>query len=104
MVDDREPRLTRPALLVLAALLERPREEFSGADIRRLTGIATGTLYPILMRLEDAGWLGSRWEEVEPREVGRPRKRLYLLTGYGVVKAKAATTLSPRSMGTHAWA
>ena len=68
IAEDRAYRA--PALLMLTALLERPDDELAGADIRALTNVATGTLYPILLRLEDAGWLASQWEEVDsPREL-----------------------------------
>lgn len=86
----REPRLSHQTLKVFALLLEAPREPFSGADIVRRTGMLSGTLYPILMRLEKAGWLTSKWEELDPAAVGRPRKRLYRLTGLGYNKARAA--------------
>lgn len=65
-------------------------EELAGSDIARITGLASGTLYPILMRLEDAGWLKSRWETEEPTALGRPRRRLYKVTGIGARQAKAA--------------
>ncbi|ARO89100.1 transcriptional regulator [Nitrosospira lacus] len=63
-----------------------PQDHLSGADIRMVTGLSSGTLYPILMRFEDAGWLTSRWEDVEPSNVGRPRKRFYKITARGQVK------------------
>ena len=50
-------------------------------------GLATGTLYPILLRLESAGWFVSRWENVDPTAVGRPRKRFYRLTAAGLAQA-----------------
>lgn len=103
MARDREPRLSRPALLILTALLERPTDELAGADIRTLTNVATGTLYPILLRLEEAGWLTSRWEAADPREIGRPRKRLYSLTALGATRAREATVLTTVPSGTLAW-
>jgi DNA-binding PadR family transcriptional regulator len=72
-------------------------------DIRRETKLAAGTLYPILMRLEEAGWLGSRWEEVDPHEVGRPRRRLYRFTAVGARKARAAFGQFGAGRGTLAW-
>ncbi len=87
---EQNPRLTQPSLRVLARMLNDPMREMSGADLRRDVGIASGTLYPILFRFEEAGWLKSRWEEVEPRDAGRPRRRLYLLTGAGQVHARTA--------------
>jgi PadR family transcriptional regulator PadR len=75
---DREVRLSQQSLTVLRLLLDRPLEESSGAEIARATGLGSGTLYPILARLEGAAWLTSRWENVKPRG-GTPRRRLYKL-------------------------
>jgi PadR family transcriptional regulator, regulatory protein PadR len=66
---------------VLDALLTKPNS--SGADVNRSTGIASGTLYPILLRLEEAGWLTSAWEAGDPVTLGRPRKRYYAVTAEG---------------------
>jgi PadR family transcriptional regulator, regulatory protein PadR len=55
---------------------------------RRLT--AHGTLYKALGRLEDAGLLASRWEEEElATQEGRPRRRLYTVTGEGARRLAA---------------
>jgi PadR family transcriptional regulator PadR len=70
-------------LRVLEAFLENPSAELSGADILK-RGIASGTLYPILLRLESAGWFKSRWESINPAKAGRPRRRLYRLTPTGL--------------------
>lgn len=66
---------------VLDALMTGPNS--SGADVARSTGLASGTLYPILLRLEDAGWLTSEWEAGDPVTLGRPRKRYYAVTAEG---------------------
>lgn len=86
----REPRLTSQTLRTLAVLCARADIEVSGADIARVTKIASGSLYPILARLEQAGWAESRWEEDDPRDLGRPRRRLYTITGLGARKARTA--------------
>jgi DNA-binding PadR family transcriptional regulator len=52
--------------------------------------VLSGTVYPILMRLERAAWLESEWEEIDPRQAGRPRKRLYRLRALGYNKAQEA--------------
>jgi len=74
----------------MRVFIERPKERLAGSDIWRQTGVFTGTLYPILMRLERAGWLDSEWERLDPSEAGRPRKRLYRLTGVGYNKTYKA--------------
>jgi DNA-binding PadR family transcriptional regulator len=84
------PRLTGPTLKVLGALIQAPIEGFSGADLSKATAVPSGTLYPILIRFENAGWLASEWEVGDPAQLGRPRKRLYIFTTVGVQKARAA--------------
>jgi PadR family transcriptional regulator, regulatory protein PadR len=84
-----EPRLTTQTLKALAALMS-DRNELSGAEIAQTTKLASGTLYPILLRLEQAKWVESRWETEDPRELGRPRRRFYRITGLGAKKTRAA--------------
>lgn len=74
---------------VLARLLQEPAAEWYGFDLIDQTKIKSGTLYPILIRLEKAGWLESHLEDVDPRVVGRPARRLYALTGEGERLARA---------------
>lgn len=76
-------RLTQPALKVLRALFEQPKEGLSGADFARITGVSSGTLYPLLSKFERVGWVKGQWELSEPSEIGRPRRRFYKLTGTG---------------------
>ena|ERR1700710_2765303 len=99
-----EPRITGPTLKVLGALLSSPRDELSGAEVGRATKLASGTLYPILLRLKRAGWLQSRWECEDPSELGRPRKRLYRVTAVGTKKARAAHKALEPSFGRLSWA
>jgi DNA-binding PadR family transcriptional regulator len=90
MGTEQQLRITTQTLKVLAALMSDRKEDISGAEIARSTKLASGTLYPILLRLEEAGWVKSRWEVEDPRELGRPRRRLYEVTGLGVKKARSA--------------
>lgn len=83
----RDVRMSFQTLKVLEAFLESPTEERSGADIHKRSALASGTLYPILLRLESAGWLVSRWETIDPSAAGRPRKRLYRLTTSGLSRS-----------------
>jgi PadR family transcriptional regulator, regulatory protein PadR len=99
-----EPRITGPTLKVLAALLSSPRDELSGAEIGRASKLASGTLYPILLRLEGAGWLQSRWEREDPSELGRPRRRFYRVTALGAKKARAAVKDLQPAFGRLSWA
>jgi PadR family transcriptional regulator, regulatory protein PadR len=99
-----EVRLSERGLRVLRFMIEQPRAARSGAEIARATKIGSGTLYPLLARLEAAGWFTSHWENVDPHEAGRPRRRLYKLTGTGQRRAREA--LSGLQFGTEApvWA
>ncbi|HEY2340045.1 MAG TPA: PadR family transcriptional regulator [Steroidobacteraceae bacterium] len=84
---DRDVRMSLQTLRVLDAFLENPADELAGADVQKRSGLASGTLYPILLRLESAGWFISRWESIDPSSVGRPRRRLYRLTPNGLARA-----------------
>ncbi|GAA4588291.1 hypothetical protein GCM10023107_08920 [Actinoplanes octamycinicus] len=64
---------------VLQAFLAEPAAERYGLDIMQATGCPSGTVYPILIRLQRAGWLESRWEEIDPALAGRPARRWYRL-------------------------
>lgn len=75
------------------ALAQAMREE---AGSRALT--AHGTLYKALGRLEAFGLLASSWEDAGAAE-GRPRRRLYELTGQGVRVAEMARAARGRSPG-----
>jgi len=100
---DHDLRLTQPILKVLRFLLEKPREGRSGADMSKATRVGSGTLYPMLARLEAAGWLTSEWEAIDPHEAGRPRRRFYKLTAVGQNKARAALAELQVAAGALAW-
>ncbi len=71
---------------VLVELASEPSRDRYGYDLARETGLASGTLYPILMRLEDRGFLEARWELSDRR----PR-HVYRLTEAGLEAATAET-------------
>jgi PadR family transcriptional regulator PadR len=75
-------------LAVLAALGEQPSAWQHGYALARWTGLKSGTLYPILIRLADRGLVEACWEE-EPVP-GRPRRHLYRLTVDGLASATTA--------------
>ena len=85
-----EPRMTIPTQLVLEALVADPDRELYGVEIGELATLRSGTVHPILARLEGVGWLTSRWEDIDPQTEGRPPRRYYRLTAEGVVAARAA--------------
>jgi PadR family transcriptional regulator, regulatory protein PadR len=83
-------RISHQTKLVLQVFLDAPSDETYGFEIARAAGLASGTIYPILRRLEDEGWITSRWEEIDQSEEGRRRRRYYSLTGEGRREARAA--------------
>jgi PadR family transcriptional regulator, regulatory protein PadR len=84
------PKMTLTVQLVLRALLNDPSREMYGLQICTAAGLPSGTIHPILARLEGVGWLESRWEQADPHAQGRPRRRYYRLTGAGAEQARGA--------------
>jgi PadR family transcriptional regulator PadR len=111
MATNVAPRMTLPTQLVLRALLAEPTREMYGLQICAEAGLPSGTIHPILARLEGLGWLESCWEdEAGARQEGRPRRRYYRLTTDGAERARVAlarattpistiTALRPRHAG-----
>lgn len=89
-----ERRITKQVEAILLTLLAHLTIEMSGAEIAeaaklsRGTVLKSGSLYPALIRMEGFGWLTGQWEDIDPREAGRPRRRLYRLTGEGEAVAR----------------
>lgn len=90
------PRMTVPTQLVLQELLTDPARELYGLELGRAAGLHSGTVHPILARLEALGWVVSRWEDVDPRAASRPPRRYYRLTPEGARAARAALELARR--------
>jgi DNA-binding PadR family transcriptional regulator len=72
------------------ALLNSPGGRAYGLDLARQSSVRVGSMYPILQRLLEAGWITDEWEDADPVEVGRPRRRFYSLTREGVEVALRA--------------
>ncbi len=81
-------RFTATNLRILKEFIDAPTAQYSGAELARLTRLPSGTLYPILIRFEQEGILQSYWEEIDPKEAGRPRRRLYQVTSRGGQRAR----------------
>jgi PadR family transcriptional regulator, regulatory protein PadR len=81
-------RFSEPTIKVLKHLLEAPKGRRSGTSIAKTTGVSSGTLYPLLRRLETAKWIEGEWEAIDPSKAGRPRSHLYKLTLAGQVAAQ----------------
>ena len=84
------PRMTLPTQLVLRAMLAEPAEGMYGLQISQAAELPSGTIHPILARLEGCGWLESRWEDIDPAKEGRPRRRYYRLSAEGAEYARTA--------------
>ena len=88
-------RCSRQTLALLAALMERPRIWQHGYDLSKVTGLKSGTLYPILTRLSDQGLLNSRWKNAE--RPGRPPRHVYQLTASGLALAREQVEVAVES-------
>lgn len=82
--------MTLPTQLVLRELMKDPTREMYGLEICAAAGLPSGTIHPILARLAKVGWLQSRWETVDPGQLGRPRRRYYSLDPNSVATVTAA--------------
>ena len=85
-------RMTLQTQLILRAMLDNPQDMHYGLELAERAGLKSGTLYPILTRLERNGLVESSWEDVDPSVAGRPARRYYRLTAEGL--HTAATVLS----------
>jgi PadR family transcriptional regulator, regulatory protein PadR len=74
---------------ILAALLEDVAQPHYGLEMAKAAGLASGTIYPMLARLEREGWVESEQEDVDASVVGRRPRRYYRLTGEGARVAEA---------------
>ena len=79
-------RRSSQTVAVLEEFLRIPRDWKYGYDISRNTGLKSGTLYPILMRLAERELLETRWEE---SETGKPPRHMYRLTSGGLQYARS---------------
>ena len=82
----RIPHTSPQTLQLFQALLDDPQRWRYGYDLSKETALASGTLYPILMRLTDQRLLETAWEPSD--EPGRPPRHIYRLTADGVALAR----------------
>ena len=87
-------------LAVLAALSDQPSQWQHGYALAKQTGLKSGTLYPILIRLADRGLVEACWQD-EPAP-GRPRRHLYRLTAAGLASATGALPSAAERAAEHA--
>ncbi|GLY83060.1 PadR family transcriptional regulator [Actinoallomurus iriomotensis] len=98
--------MTLAVAKVLRVFIEEPDAPRYGLELMKATGLPSGSLYPVLARLERAGWVRSSRERIDPAVEGRPPRRYYRLTPDGLASARtelAALTeqLSPPRRTTH---
>ena len=89
----RPPNTSRQTHAVLAVLLQQPSTWRHGYDLAKETGLKSGTLYPLLMRLSDHGLLEARWEA--SAQPGKPPRHLYRPTAAGLALARERQADSP---------
>ncbi|GAA4729627.1 helix-turn-helix transcriptional regulator [Phytohabitans rumicis] len=78
-------RIGRATVDVLTVLLDSDQPRW-GLEIIKLTGRPSGSVYPLLDRLEQAGWATSSWDDASDRR--GPRRRMYRLTAEGATEAR----------------
>jgi PadR family transcriptional regulator PadR len=83
--------MTPYALLVLRALAATPDREMYGLEIMRAASLPSGTVYPLLARLEAEEWLSSRAEGIVTQAEGRPARKYFRITPAGVAAVREAT-------------
>jgi PadR family transcriptional regulator, regulatory protein PadR len=84
------PQLSNQMLRLASAMLGDPTVPSYGLELSKSAGLKTGTIYPALARMERFGWVESLWETERPEDLGRPRRRLYRLTGAGEIALRDA--------------
>jgi PadR family transcriptional regulator, regulatory protein PadR len=82
----RKPNTSAQTRQLLSVMLRQPRTWQYGYEISKQTGLKSGTLYPLLMRLSDQGLLDSQWQD--PERPGKPPRHAYKLTSSGLALAR----------------
>lgn len=83
MIRNRNP--SKQMIRLLEVLAEQSQQWRHGYDLMKATGLQSGTLYPLLMRMTDQGLVDAQW--CEPERPGRPARHAYRLTSAGVALA-----------------
>ena len=83
MTRKRQP--SKQMRLLLEALAAQRQSWRHGYDLMEETGLSSGTLYPLLMRMTDRGLVEAEWRA--PAQPGRPARHVYRLTGAGYALA-----------------
>ena len=97
----RNRSLSKHAHALLAALLAAGDRWSHGYELASLTGISSGTLYPLLIRLEAQGYLSAEWQQ--PVASGRPPRHAYRLTAAGRRLARAEAAALDQAASVAGW-
>lgn len=79
---------------LLAEMESQPQAWRHGYDLSKATGLKSGTLYPLLIRLNEQKFLEAEWRQ--PLQPGRPARHAYRLTATGLVLARNQPTAAPK--------
>ena len=91
----RRPNSSAQTRELLAAMVRQPRAWQYGYELSKETGLKSGTLYPLLIRLSDQGLLDSQWQE--PERPGKPPRHAYKLTPNGLAFAREMAAINKAS-------
>lgn len=92
----RKPNNSAQTRRLLSAMLQQPRTWQYGYELCKQTGLKSGTLYPLLIRLSDQGLLESQWQE--PERPGKPPRHAYKLTPNGLAFGRQIARDAPSSV------
>lgn len=98
-----EVRVTTTVATVLRGFMDNPKDPHYGFEMMRTFDISSGSLYPILARLEKAGWVDSHVEDIDPKVEGRRARRYYTMTAAGEVAATQALNKLANRLRLPAW-
>lgn len=85
-----QKNLTPAAVRMLQTFLEDPDRIFYATELMETAHVGSGSLYPALARMEQAGWVTCEEEDIDPRKEKRPARHYYQMTGSGVREAHLA--------------
>jgi PadR family transcriptional regulator, regulatory protein PadR len=82
----RQRKPSKQMHVLIAAMAVQAPDWTYGYDLMKVTGLMSGTMYPLLMRMCEQGLVDSEWRE--PTKVGRPPRHAYRLTVSGLALAR----------------
>lgn len=83
-----QERVTVAFLRILEFFVLNEKSSYCGADVMKYLNLPSGTVYPLLTRMTNSGWLNRELENVNPKLVGRPAKRFYQISNTGLKEGK----------------